>query len=103
MSLTTRSPSCSSRGLPVSLALTFIGLLLMATRRKAISQLIGLITIENGIFLAGLIATLGLPFFVEIGVFFDLLVAVGVTAVLTMRINEHFDTVNTDELRRLRG
>jgi len=93
----------AQRALPVSLALTFIGLLLMATRRKAISQLIGLITIENGIFLAGLIATLGLPFFVEIGVFFDLLVAVGVTAVLTMRSNEHFDTVNTDELRRLRG
>lgn len=93
----------AQRALPVSLALTFVGLLLMITRRKAISQLIGLITIENGIFLAGLIATLGLPLFVEIGVFFDLLVAVGVTAVLTMRINEHFDTVNTDELRRLRG
>ncbi|HZP95677.1 MAG TPA: NADH-quinone oxidoreductase subunit K [Candidatus Limnocylindria bacterium] len=91
------------RALPVSLSLTFIGVLLMATRRKAISQLIGLITVENGIFLSGLIATLGLPLFVEIGIFFDLLVAVGVTAVLTMRINEHFDTVNTDALRRLRG
>ena len=89
--------------LPVSLALTFIGLLLMATRRKAVSQLIGLITIENGIFLAGLIATLGMPLFVEIGIFFDLLVAVGVTAVLTLRINEHFETMNTDQLRGLRG
>lgn len=93
----------AERALPVSLALIFIGLLVMTTRRKAISQIIGLITIENGIFLAGLIATLGLPLLVEIGVFFDLLVAVGVTAVLTRRINEHFDTVNTDELRRLRG
>ncbi|MEK7862191.1 MAG: NADH-quinone oxidoreductase subunit K [Chloroflexota bacterium] len=91
------------QALPVSLSLTFVGVLLMATRRKAVSQLIGLIVIENGIFLTGLIATLGLPLFVEIGVFFDLLVAVGVTAVLTMRINEHFDTVNTDQLRRLRG
>jgi hydrogenase-4 membrane subunit HyfE len=89
--------------LQVSLALIFIGLLLMITRRKAVSQLIGLITIENGIFLAGLIATLGMPLFVEIGIFFDLLVAVGVTAVLTLRINEHFDTMNTDQLRRLRG
>lgn len=91
------------QALPVSLALTFIGLLLMTTRRKAVSQLIGLITIENGIFLAGVSATLGLPLFVEIGIFFDLLVAVGVTALLTLRINEQFDTVNTDELRRLRG
>ena len=72
----------------------------MATRRKAISQLIGLITLENGVFLAGLIATLGLPLFVEIGIFFDLLVAVGVTAVLTLRINEQFDTMNTDLLRQ---
>src|SRR4029079_13075253 len=93
----------AERALPVSLALVFIGLLVMTARRKAVSQLIGLITLENGIFLTGLIATLGLPLFVEIGVFFDLLVAVGVTAVLTMRINEHFDTMNTDELRRLRG
>ena len=93
----------AAQALPVALALTFIGLLLMATRRKAISQLIGLITIENGIFLTGLIATLGLPLFVEIGIFFDLLVAVGVTGVLVLRINEHFDTVNTDRLRMLRG
>lgn len=89
--------------LPVSLALAFIGLLLMITRRKAVSQLIGLITLENGIFLSGLIATIGLPILVEIGVFFDLLVAVGVTGILTLRINEHFDTVSTDRLRRLRG
>jgi len=93
----------ASRAIPVSLSLMFIGLLLMATRRKAISQLIGLITIENGIFLAGLIATLGFPLFVEIGIFFDLLVAIGVTAVLTLRINEHFDTLDTDRLTRLRG
>ncbi|HEV2251525.1 MAG TPA: NADH-quinone oxidoreductase subunit K [Candidatus Limnocylindria bacterium] len=93
----------SRNALPVGLSLTLLGLLLMCTRRKAISQLIGLITIENGIFLAGLAATLGLPLFVEFGVFFDLLVAVSVLAVLTFRINEHFDTVNTDTLRELRG
>jgi hydrogenase-4 component E len=93
----------SRNALPVGLSLTLLGLLLMCTRRKAISQLIGLITIENGVFLAGLAATLGLPLFVEFGVFFDLLVAVSVLAVLTFRINEHFDTVNTDALRELRG
>jgi hydrogenase-4 component E len=93
----------SRNALQVGLSLTLLGLLLMCTRRKAISQLIGLITIENGVFLAGLAATLGLPLFVELGVFFDLLVAVSVLAVLTFRINEHFDTVNTDALRELRG
>jgi len=93
----------SRNALPVALALTLLGLLLMCTRRKAISQVIGLITIENGIFLAGLSATLGLPLFVEIGVFFDLLVALTVLAVFTFRINEHFETVNTDALRELRG
>jgi len=89
--------------IPASLSLTFVGLLLMATRRKAVSQLIGFITLENGIFLAGLIATHGLPLFVEIGVLFDLVVAVGVMGVFTLRINEHFDTVSTDRLRKLRG
>ena len=93
----------SRNALPVALSLTLLGLLLMCTRRKAISQVIGLITIENGIFLAGLSATLGLPLFVEIGVFFDLLVALTVLAVFTFRINEHFETVNTDALRELRG
>jgi len=93
----------SRNALPVAFALTLLGLLLMCTRRKAISQVIGLITIENGIFLAGLSATLGLPLFVEIGVFFDLLVALTVLAVFTFRINEHFETVNTDALRELRG
>jgi hydrogenase-4 component E len=93
----------SRNALPVALALTLLGLLLMCTRRKAISQVIGLITIENGIFLAGLSATLGLPLFVEIGVFFDLLVGLTVLAVFTFRINEHFETVNTDALRELRG
>lgn len=91
------------QALPASLSLMFIGLLLMATRRKAVSQLVGFITVENGIFLAGLIATHGFPLFVEIGVLFDLLVAVAVMAVFTLRINEHFDTVSTDQLRRLRG
>lgn len=89
--------------LPASLSLTFTGLLLMATRRKAVSQLIGFITMENGIFLAGLIATRGLPLFVEIGVVVDLVVAVGIMGVFTLRINEHFDSVSTDQLRRLRG
>lgn len=93
----------SQHALAVSLALMLVGLLLMITRRKAISQVIGLITIENGIFLAGLIATLGLPLFVEIGVFLDLLVGVAVMAVFTLRINERFDTLNTDLLRQLRG
>jgi len=93
----------SRNALPVSLALTLIGLLVMITRRKAVSQVIGLITIENGIFLAGIIATLGLPLFVEIGVFFDLLVSVAVMTALTLRINARFDTVDTDRLRGLRG
>ncbi len=93
----------SRNAIPVALSLTLFGLLLMCTRRKAISQVIGLITIENGVFLAGLSATLGLPLFVEIGVFFDLLIALTVLAVFAFRINEHFETVNTDALRELRG
>jgi hydrogenase-4 component E len=91
------------QALPVALALALVGVLLMATRRMVVSQLIGLVTLENGVFLAGLVATSGLPLFVELGVFFDLLVAVAVTAVLALGIHEHFYSLSTEHLRRLRG
>jgi hydrogenase-4 component E len=80
-----------------------IGLGLMIARRKALSQVAGLITMENGVYLAALVATYGLPLAVELGVFFDLLVGVLLLGVFTYRINQTFDTINTDRLRALKG
>jgi hydrogenase-4 membrane subunit HyfE len=93
----------SRHALPVALALMLIGLGLMIARRKALSQIAGLITMENGVYLAALVATYGLPLAVELGVFFDLLVGVLLLGVFAYRINQTFDTINTDRLRKLRG
>ncbi len=93
----------SHHALPVAVALMLIGLGLMIGRRKALSQVAGLIIMENGVYLAALIATTGLPLAVELGVAFDLLIAVLLLGVFAYRINETFDTINTDRLGSLRG
>jgi hydrogenase-4 component E len=88
--------------LPVSLALMLLGLFLMVGRRTALSQVLGLIVVENGVYLAALVATSGLPLAVELGVFFDVLVGVLLMGVLMTRISETFETIDTERLRRLR-
>lgn len=93
----------SQNALPVALAAVLIGLFLMIVRKKALSQVIGLILMENGFYLAALVATAGLPIIVEIGVAFDLLVGILVMGTFVYRINQTFDTINTDRLRGLRG
>jgi hydrogenase-4 component E len=88
--------------LPISVALVLLGLFLMLGRRKALSQVLGLITMENGVYLAALVAAYGLPLAVELGVFFDLLVGVLLMSVFVTRISESFESINTDRLRSLR-
>jgi hydrogenase-4 component E len=93
----------SQHALPVAVSLMLIGLGLMIGRRKALSQVAGLIIMENGVYLAALVATLGLPVAVELGVFFDLLIGVVLLGVFAYRINQTFDSLNIDRLRALRG
>jgi hydrogenase-4 component E len=57
---------------------------------------------ENGLYLAAMVVTGGMPLLVELGIFFDLLVGVLVMGVITFRINQTFDTISVDRLRRLR-
>jgi hydrogenase-4 component E len=91
-----------SRVLPVSIAMIMIGLYIMISRKQAVSQIIGLLTMENGLFLSGLSITFGMPLIVEIGIFFDILVAAMILGVFVFRINQTFDSINVDELRRLK-
>lgn len=83
--------------------MVLIGLLMMMTRRQVIPQVQGLVTLENGIYLAVLGATRGMPFAVELGVLFDLLVAVLIMGSLTFRIGTTLDSLNSDRLRDLKG
>jgi len=86
-----------------SLALVFIGLMLIITRRQAILQIVGLITMENGLYLLGLSTTHGLPLIIELGIFFDVLVAVSVLVILTYRLKKSFQSTDTSILKKLKG
>ncbi len=79
------------------------GLALMVLRKRAIMQMCGLITLENGIYLLGLLVTEGLPLVVELGVFLDVLIAVVVLVILTNRMSLSFMTTDTTVMRKLKG
>lgn len=93
----------ASRALPAAIAEVLTGLLIVMTRRKAISLIVGLLVFENGIALAAFALTYGMPLVVELGILFDLLIAVVVAWVYARRMLDVFGTTSTDSLRRLRG
>lgn len=86
----------------MALALVFIGMLLMVTRRLALSQVIGFLTMENGIFLYGLTQTSGMPLLVEMGIVFEALVGVMVAGLVIFRINRSFEHIDVTDMRGLR-
>jgi hydrogenase-4 component E len=87
--------------LAISLAIVLIGVFVMATRHKAITQTLGLLVMENGMFLAALSLTYGMPLIVELGVAFDVLVAAIILGLLLFNINKTFDTIDTRRMERL--
>jgi hydrogenase-4 component E len=89
--------------LAVALALFLIGFFMMINRRKALTQVLALLTLENGLFLAAISLTFGMPLVVEMGIFFDVLVAVMLLGILVYRIGETFESMDVSKLRRLRG
>lgn len=89
--------------LAVAISLFLIGFFMMINRRKALTQVLALLSLENGLFLAAICLTYGMPLVVELGVFFDLLVATLVMGILVYRIRETFDSMDVSKLRRLRG
>jgi hydrogenase-4 component E len=91
-----------SRVLPASIAMIMIGMFIMVARKKALTQLIGLLTMENGLFLSGLAITYGMPLIVEVGIFFDILMAALILGVFMYRINRTFESISMDTLRSLR-
>jgi hydrogenase-4 component E len=88
--------------LAFALAVILLGLLMMVTRRNAISQVIGFMSIENGLILAAAGAQ-GMPLVVEISIAFSVLVALIVVGVFLFRIRERFDTVDVEALNRFSG
>jgi hydrogenase-4 component E len=84
------------------LAIVLLGMLMMITRRNAVTQIIGFMSIENGLIL-GATGARGMPLVVEISVAFSVLIALFVFAVFVFRIRERFDTVDVVALESVRG
>ena len=89
--------------LPVAIALFLIGFFMMINRRKALTQVLALLSLENGLFLAAISLTYGMPLIVELGIFFDVLVAALILTILVYRIRETFDSMDVSRLSRLKG
>jgi hydrogenase-4 component E len=100
--VTAASEHLAREDLAFALAVILLGLLMMVTRRNAISQVIGFMSIENGLILAATGAQ-GMPLVVEISIAFSVLVALIVIGVFLFRIRERFDTVDVQALDRFSG
>jgi hydrogenase-4 component E len=88
--------------LAFALAVILIGMLMMITRRNAVTQIVGFMSLENGLVLAATGAK-GMPLVVEISVAFSVLIAFVVFGIFVFRIRERFDTVDVSALDRFRG
>jgi hydrogenase-4 component E len=89
--------------LPTAVAEVLTGLLVAMTRRKGLSIIVGLLVFENGIALTAFSLTYGMPFVIELGIAFDLLLAVVVVWVYARRLLTVVGSLSTDHLRNLRG
>ena len=92
-----------SNTVAVAIALLLTGFFLMINRRKAITQVLALLTMENGVMLAAIaLTTYGMPLVVELGIFFDVVIAVMVLGLLVFRIRETFASMDTSKLNELK-
>ena len=96
------APSPTTQALPVGLARVFLGFFVLVTRRRALSQVVGFLLLDNGITATAFLATAGVPLIVELGVSLDLLLVVLVLQVLTARMRLKFGRTDLDDLRELR-
>lgn len=88
--------------LAIALAIVLIGFFTMIARQKAVTQMIAFLVMENGLFLGATAATYGMPLIVELGVFFDVLVAALIAGIYTNRLQDAFDSVDTARLSELK-
>jgi len=95
------APTPATAILPAAVAVVLIGFFILVTRRRALSQVVGFLLLDNGITATAFLATAGVPLVVELGVSFDLLLIVLVLQVLTTRLRTTFGSTDLDELREL--
>ncbi|TNC24874.1 hypothetical protein [Amycolatopsis alkalitolerans] len=96
------APSATTEAIPVGLTVVLIGLFVLVTRRRALSQLAGFLLLDNGITAVGFLTVTSVGLVVELGVSLDLLLVVLVLQILAVRMREAFGGTDLDELRELR-
>ena len=89
--------------LKISVSIILLSLFVMMTRKKAVTQVIGLLFMENGLFLAGFSLTYGMPTLIELGVLFDMLMGVMILGLFLTQIKKSFVSVDLDKLTELKG
>jgi hydrogenase-4 component E len=89
-------------GLPLAMGLVFVSLFIIVSRKKAITQVIGFLMLENAIALLAVVGTYGVPLLVEFGVFLDALMGFLVMQIFVYHIHETFDTIDVEQLARLK-
>ena len=92
----------TGNALPVGVALTLLGVLVMASRKKALTQMVGLFACENGIFFTAMAISQGMPFIIEIGVILDVVLGALVMGIMILRVRSDVDTDIAD-LESLKG
>ena len=85
----------------ISLAVVLVGMLMIISRRKAVAQVVGFMSMENGLFFAAVVSTYGMPMVVELGIAFDVLVAVILFGVFFFHIRAEIGSLDTDRLNHL--
>jgi hydrogenase-4 component E len=89
--------------LPISVATTLVGMFLMVSRSQALLQIVGLVMVENAIFLAAVSLTYGMPLVVEMGILLDVLVGVALLGMYVGRIEEAFESADAGRMTSLKG
>ena len=100
--ITELASTATRSSIGVAVAVILLAFLMMITRRKAMSQVVGFLSMENGLFFGAMSATYGMPMVVELGVALDVLVAMLVLGVFFFQIREQFDSLDLHHLESLK-
>lgn len=93
--------SVTRNTIAISMSVVLLGMLMLITRTKAVSQVVGFMSMENGLFFAAVVATHGIPMVVELGIAFDVLIAAVIFGVFFFHIRDSIDSLDVAELSRL--
>ena len=99
----TLNPLSSLKFLPIAISTIFLGMFVMTSRKKALTQVLGLLLMENGLFLMGITMTFGMPLLIELGILFDVLIGIIIMGIFMFKIRSAFEGIEVDHMTVLRG